>query len=115
MFESAKFHHVPVVEDEVPIGIVSKHDYFKLLDSRTLLKMENFDKKNKKWLGALTVKDVMIKNPFCLQQDDLIGNALNVFLENEIHSIIVIDGKKIVGILTPYDILRGLSLEIADQ
>ena len=113
IFDSSTFHHVPVVENDVPVGILSKHDYYKLLDSHTLMKFDNFELKNKKWLGALTAQDVMVNDPFCLEEDDLIGNALSTFLENKIHSIIVVSAQKIVGILTPYDILRGMTLELS--
>jgi acetoin utilization protein AcuB len=106
IFETATFHHVPVVKDKEPIGIISKHDFNLLLGSRTLFKMENYDKINKRWLSALTASDVMSKDPVCMHPDDLIANALEAFLINRYHAILICEYKELVGILTPFDILR---------
>ncbi len=108
IFDTRQFHHLPVLENNMPIGIISKHDYFLLLDSRTLMKMENYDGINDRWLGALLARDVMAKKPFCMQEEDLIADALDVFLKNKLHAILICRKDKFVGILTPYDILLEL-------
>ncbi len=66
IFGNHPFHHLPVVDEGVPVGVISRHDYYKLLDSRTLMKLEHYDERNKRWLGSILAEDVMVRNPICL-------------------------------------------------
>ena len=108
IFNSRQFHHLPVVSDGKPVGIISKHDYYLLLDSRTLMKMENYEGINTRWLSALMARDVMAKEPFCMQETDSLADAVDVFLTNRFHAILVCNGEQFTGIVTPYDFLLDL-------
>ena len=62
--------------------------------------------RNLDFMKRVLVKDVMSKDLVCLNPDEDIEVAVNMFLENETHSILILQADVLVGILTPYDILK---------
>ena len=107
IFESERIHHIPIVEDSKLSGLVSKSDY--LFFCRTI-DGKNVDRRLEKFrLSNYQVSDIMTKGIATLSPDDKINVALEIFKENIFHSIPVIDNNKVVGIVTPYDIIRTLS------
>lgn len=108
IFNSYEFHHIPVVEDDKPIGIISKSDFHRLQHHFTQLGLEEAKENNQKFFRSMIASDVMIKNPICLKSSDMISDAVDIFLQNKVHSILIVDDEKCNGIVTPYDILKSL-------
>jgi acetoin utilization protein AcuB len=52
------------------------------------------------------VRSIMTTNDVTLQPNSTLAEAREVFLNNRIHHIPVLDGKKLVGILTTWDIFK---------
>ena len=48
----------------------------------------------------------MTPNPVCLDIQGTLGDAIDIFKSNKIHSVIICNNKKVVGIITPVDILK---------
>ena len=94
-----KVHHVPVVnkQDEV-IGILTHRDFLSLLIS---IKKENLKKKVK-------VSEVMKKDIQTIEYSDSLITAAERFYKNQIGSLLVVKKKKLVGIITPFDLLKLL-------
>lgn len=109
VFRENRIHHIPVVEEEKLVGIVSKSDYlfFKrgFNDQTTDNRIDEFRLKTRK------VKDIMTKGIARLESTDRIGVALEVFKENLFHAIPIVDDGKLVGMLTTFDIIKKLSEE----
>ena len=60
IFETNKFHHIPVVdEDDQLVGILSQHDYNKMLTTFSVFKNSKADLANRKFMMSMQVKDVM--------------------------------------------------------
>ncbi len=55
---------------------------------------------------AMTVRDVMIKDPVTVAPDTTIGEALAIMREKHIGSLPVVQGEELVGIITAMDFLR---------
>ena len=109
IFSGKNIHHLPVINDEGEIvGIVSKSDYYKLLNSYTIFNRKDIDAMNERYLKSLIVEDVMTENPVCIHWDSKVETVIQVFLENLFHALPVVKDKKLVGIITPYDILSNL-------
>lgn len=110
LFETHSFHHIPVIDsDHIPVGIVSRHDYNTLKHHFSNMKWakENTDKHNEKLFESLLVEDVMNNTPICLKEWDPVTRAIDIFLENKIHSLIICnDTGEFKGIVTPHDILK---------
>lgn len=79
---------MPVVKGSTKelIGIITRKDIFKKPDVEQL---------------AL----LMTKNPIIISPKDDINNAIKIFLEKKIHRLPVLENGKLVGIITPMDIL----------
>jgi CBS domain-containing protein len=89
-----RIHHVPIVDDEVLVGLVTSWDIFKLG-----LEVEDYQK--------MKVSQVMTRRLATLEPDDHIGAAAEVLMEHLFHAIPIVDNKnRLQGIVTSYDLLR---------
>ncbi len=107
IFETNSFHHLPVIdEDEQLIGIISRHDYNKMLTTFSVFKNSKADIANRRFMMSMLVKDVMTKQVAKLRPDDSITVALGIFKENLFHALPIVDDEnKVVGMLTTFDLL----------
>jgi CBS domain-containing protein len=107
LFRELKIHHIPVVDSNNNlIGLVSKSDYHKILHGKTLFKSENIQAYNKALLRTLLVIEVMVKNPVVVYPQQPIRDVVELFKQNLFRALPVIENKKLVGIITPIDLLE---------
>jgi CBS domain-containing protein len=115
IFTTNNIHHIPVLDDESRVvGIISKADYLKVLHGFTLFKTEKSQEYNKAILRSLLAGEVMTKQVASLNPDDTVEIAAGYFRENLFHAIPVVDHqKKLVGIVTTFDMLNYAFMEPA--
>lgn len=108
IFESKPFHHIPVVDDDGKVaGIISRHDYYKVLNAFTVFSTENSRRANETTLKALLTRDVMTKQLATIHVNDTIEKAVDMFKENMFHALPVVnENKQLEGILTTFDLLN---------
>jgi CBS domain-containing protein len=103
LFESNKFHHLPVMDQGSLKGIISKTDYLKI---RHMLAYN--------WSGEIVIRelyanmcasDIMTYEPLKIESADTIGLAADIFLSNSLHALPVVDDGELVGIVTSHDVL----------
>jgi acetoin utilization protein AcuB len=109
LFANNKIHHLPVVDKEMLVGIISKSDF--LFFKKGFANTENDKSLEEVRLNNYTAKDIMTSKLAKLEPNDKINVALEIFKENLFHGIPVVDGYKIVGIITTYDIIKHLSID----
>jgi len=111
IFDSHRFHHVPVVKDGQLVGLISKTDVYRISQGLTL--GMNAESANRNIFRTLLVEEVMTTKLAKLSPNDRIDVAAEIFSENLFHAIpIVDDGNKLVGMLTTYDlIIHAFGLE----
>jgi len=103
IFEENDFHHIPVLELDKLVGILSKADFDKI--SHTLsFTLEGGEKVNEDH-HVFTAKDIMTAYPMQLDPDDTVGLAADIFLANRFHALPVVDGADLVGIVTSHDLI----------
>ena len=102
------FHHVPVVDEQNKlVGIISKHDFNKMLTTFSVFKNSKAEVANKKFMMSLMAKDVMTKDVAKLHPDDSLSVAVGIFKENLFHALPIVDNEnRVVGILSTYDLLN---------
>lgn len=104
IFESNRFHHVPVVNDGVLIGMVSKSDIY--LISQGLSMGVNAESANREIFRTILVEEVMTTKLAKLSPTDRVDVAAEIFSENLFHAIPVVDDdNKLVGMITTYDLI----------
>lgn len=99
IFQSIPIHHILVTENNNLIGVISKND---LLNVYRKVMFEN----NAIDRSGILVKTVMTFQPVTIDCDDTIGLAADIFLANSFHSLPVLDGDELVGIVTNHDLIR---------
>ncbi|MBK9257172.1 MAG: CBS domain-containing protein [Saprospiraceae bacterium] len=107
LFSNHKIHHLPVVEGDELVGMISKSDF--LFFKRGFSENESDRALEEVRMNNYTSKDIMTKRLAKLEPGDKINVALEVFKENMFHGLPVVDNKKIIGIVTTYDIIKGLA------
>jgi acetoin utilization protein AcuB len=107
IFKSKRIHHIPVEKDGILLGIISKSDYlfFKRGFSNDSLNKDIEDVR----LTSYRAEDIMTKGIAKMEADERINVALEIFKENLFHAIPIVDGEKLVGIVTTYDIIKNLA------
>jgi acetoin utilization protein AcuB len=106
IFEENSINHLPVVdEDNTILGMISKSDVYRV--SYGLSVFHNKYKKvyNKSLFRSLLVSDVMTEKLATLAADKSIGVAIGIFKENLFRAIPICEDEKIIGIVTPIDII----------
>lgn len=106
--------HVPVVEDNKIIGIVSLTDLQRLSYTSSFADEENEGDDDVAIFNILSLDQVMIRNPFCIQKNATVGDACDVLIRMDFHALPVVDGGELIGIVTTTDLLRYLSGKNSD-
>ena len=52
------------------------------------------------------VRSIMTKNPLTVSPDDMVGDVANMMVEKRIQQIPVVKDKKLVGLITSYDLWK---------
>ncbi len=92
LLEKKHMHHLPVIKNGFLEGLVSSNDLYRFPEAIS----------NPETL----VKDVMISKLVTLEADAKVGSASEIFLQNLFHCIPILKDKKLVGIITTFDILK---------
>lgn len=97
--------HLPVVDEDGNLeGILSDRD---LIREAILTKKDFSPDELRQALSVGRVRDVMSRKLDTVEPDDDIAEAGSILLENKISSLPVLNGVKLVGILTESDFVRA--------
>ncbi|NND94162.1 MAG: CBS domain-containing protein [Flavobacteriales bacterium] len=102
LYEKKDFHHhIPVIEGEKLVGMIS------LLDFMYGIKGAGIDDSSPIYSEKL-VKDIMSTNLMTLDDQASLHEAAELFTSGEFHSIPIVSGERLVGIITTTDLIRHL-------
>lgn len=105
LMAAGTFRHVPVLDEFGRLsGIVSDRDIRSVLpapggDPR---RVESFVKRTR-------VREIMTRDPICLPHDATLLEALRAILQHRVGALPVLDGERVVGILSQVDLLQAFA------
>lgn len=95
--------HVPVIDDQRLVGIITDRDIKRaapsLLSGSDQTEYENT-------MRTTMVSRIMTREPFTLGLDAEIRAALRLMVEHKIGAVPIMDGERLAGIITGYDLLK---------
>jgi acetoin utilization protein AcuB len=101
---SAGIRHVPILRDNVLVGIVTDRDLRRALPS---LEAGASPKKYQSFMERTTLGDIMTADPVTCTPDTDVADAVEIFVERKFGAIPVVDGDEVVAILTQIDVMRA--------
>ncbi len=104
-----RIRHMPVLDENGRLcGVVSQRDLFRgaLATAIGLAKSAQA-----KLLGSLLVKEIMTANPLTTTPDTPLQDAAKIMLRRKIGCMPVVEGDRLVGILTEADFVAHLARE----
>lgn len=109
LLRSAPFHHVPVMDGDKPIGMVSSVDVLRLaydvdgFEDRDMADMLDYQ---------FNLDDAMSTDLRTVTEDATVRQAAEMLSDGQAHSLVVVDNNgKLTGIVTTTDLLRKLANE----
>jgi len=97
--------HVPVVEGERVVGIVTDRDVRRATPS--LLSGADQDQYERVLTGT-KVSQVMTRNPYTVTPSMKVRDVVKILLDRKFESVPVVESDRLVGIMTVTDMLRVL-------
>ncbi len=104
------FHHMPIVDGDVLVGMVSWRDLVRAYreasrsgEGTTLGVDDVLDR-------SASVEDVMTRDLVTVRDDDSLDRAIDRIADDHIHSVLVLDAEEeLVGIITDKNIIEYLA------
>ncbi len=90
-------------QKEIPIPLI-----FTILDSIIPLSSSKKLEESLQKISAATVKQAMVKDPVTVTAQTPVSEIASLMVEKHFHTLPVVDGKKLVGIIGKEDILKTL-------
>ncbi len=105
IMDQRRLRHFPVVEQCNVVGVVSQRDLFRA----SLASMLGYEERTKKaFLDNLSIKGIMSDPPITVTADTRISEAACLMVEKKVGCLPVVDGKRLVGLVTETDFLKLL-------
>ena len=107
LFFEMDIHHLPVADERGQlIGILSTNDVLKAYSR----KVPTLQRADEEMLNEnITIYDLMTQNPISVAPGTAIKEAARLLFTHNIQSLPVVEGEKVVGIVTSRDIIRHLA------
>ncbi len=105
LMREKNIRHLPVVEDDRLVGIVSKTDIMRLSSGDIY---DNQGDADEAIFDMLTLDQVMVHRPFSVKHNEKVRDVALKLATAEYHAFPVINQDKVVGIITTTDIIKFL-------
>ena len=98
-----RVRHFPVMDDGKVVGVVSQRDLYKASLGSV---MKYGEKAQHAFLEGIAIKEVMTDPPVTIAPHASVQEAARLMMEKKIGCLPVLEGAKLVGIVTETDMLK---------
>ncbi len=107
IFEEMNFHHIPVTDENgILLGMVTREAVRACQSPLYFTGNPQEKRRSLQLMDSILLEDIMERNPVMMKPGESVSKAILLFKENRFDSLPVVDdNKKLLGILTPYDLL----------
>lgn len=106
LFRENKIRHIPVMDGNKIIGMLSYTDLLRISFAETLDEEDQMI--DVTVYEVFSIEQVMAKNLVCIRPDTLIKEAAEILATREFHALPVVESDLLVGIVTTTDLIRYL-------
>ena len=103
LFKRHNIRHIPVVNSEIVIGMLSYSDLLRISYSEVSDDEHNIDSVV---FDMFTIEQVMTKNVTSISSKTTIKEAAEILAKREFHALPVVDNGTLIGIVTTTDLLK---------
>ena len=106
LFKKNKIRHIPVVENDAIVGMLSYTDLLRISfadaveDDEETIETTVYD--------MFSIEQVMVSNVITVKPEDTIKEIAEILAEKEFHALPVVENNKLVGIVTTTDLIKYL-------
>ncbi|MEZ6131992.1 MAG: CBS domain-containing protein [Planctomycetaceae bacterium] len=106
LLEEKGIHHLPITDGDQLVGILTSNDFLRV-------SFGEFGNQDARSLDAMldhtyTLSDLMNASPTTVSSHDTVRDAATILASSSFHSVPVVDGTKLVGIVTSSDLIQYL-------
>lgn len=101
-----RIRHFPVLDGEKLGGVISQRDLFHAALGSV---MKYGEQAERAFLATVAVKEVLSEPPVTISPDASLQEAARLMVEKKIGCLTVIEGQKLIGIVTETDILKEVA------
>jgi len=105
LFKKHQIRHIPVVENEKIVGMLSLTDLLRISFVDSYSDNESIDTTI---YNMLSIGQVMANNPVNVSSDSIIKDVASLLATKEFHALPVVNNEKLVGMITTTDLLNYL-------
>ncbi len=105
LFNKHSIRHIPVVEGERIVGVISRSDLLRISFADL---NENEETVDSVVYDMYTIPQVMTRIPVSVESDATVKEVAEMLAKQSFHSIPVVDNGKLVGIVTTTDLINYL-------
>ena len=106
LFKRHKIRHIPVVNGEIIIGMLSYSDLLRISFADAVF--DNEEEVDTLVYNMFTIDQVMVKNVVTVSPTATIKDVAKILSEKEFHALPVVEDGSLVGIVTTTDLLKYL-------
>lgn len=110
LFKKHKIRHIPVVDGNAIIGILSYTDLLRISFADAV--DENEDEIESLVYNMFTIEQVMAKNVVTVSSDLSIKEVAKILAKREFHALPIVDDGSLVGIVTTTDLINYLLMQL---
>ncbi len=110
LFKRHKIRHIPVVKEEVVVGILSYSDLLRISFADAVDESESHV--DTLVYNIFTIDQVMVKNVVTVPSSATIKEVAEILAKKEFHALPVVDEGILVGIVTTTDLINYLLTQL---